>query len=248
MFKTTRGLILREVHYKEADRILTVLTEDMGKITVKARGALRKGSRVSAATQLFAFSELTLFGNKGKWTVNEGSTVEEFKGLRNDISALALAGYFAECVESLSDEDSPDPELLRLILNCLFALSNEMYPQEHIKTAFELRLMAISGYEPDLNACSVCGEAQPKDPYFSAQNGVICCRDCRNAQIDAGIALCSDSLSAMRYILGSDMRKMLAYSVPLSAAAKAAYAAELYLQTKAERRFPTLTYWKQVKI
>ena len=48
MFKTTKGLILREVKYKEADRILTVLTEDMGKITVKARGALRKGSKTAA--------------------------------------------------------------------------------------------------------------------------------------------------------------------------------------------------------
>ena len=70
MFKTTKGLILREVKYKEADRILTVLTEDMGKITVKARGALRKGSKVAAATQLFAFSELTMFENKGRWSVN----------------------------------------------------------------------------------------------------------------------------------------------------------------------------------
>ena len=60
MFKTTRGLILREVRYKEADRILTVLTEDMGKMTVKARGALRKNSKTAASTQLLAFSELTL--------------------------------------------------------------------------------------------------------------------------------------------------------------------------------------------
>ena len=65
MFKTTKGLILREVKYKEADRILTVLTEDMGKITVKARGALRKGSKTAAATQLLAFSELTMFENRG---------------------------------------------------------------------------------------------------------------------------------------------------------------------------------------
>lgn len=63
MFKTTRGLILREVKYKEADRILTILTEDMGKITAKARGALRKGSKTSAATQFLAFSELTMFEN-----------------------------------------------------------------------------------------------------------------------------------------------------------------------------------------
>ena len=68
MFKTTRGLILREVKYKEADRIITVLTDDMGKLSAKARGALRKGSKLSAATQSLVFSELTMFENRGKWS------------------------------------------------------------------------------------------------------------------------------------------------------------------------------------
>lgn len=119
MFKTTKAIILREVKYKEADRILTVLTEDMGKITVKARGALRKGSKTAAATQFLAFSELTMLERNGYWTVSEGSTIEEFKGLRSDIAALALASYFAECTEALSDENNPDPLMLQLILNCL---------------------------------------------------------------------------------------------------------------------------------
>ena len=114
MFKTTRGLVLREVRYKEADRILTVLTEDMGKMTVKARGALRKGSKIAAATQFLVFSELTMLERNGFWTVSEGSTIEEFKGLRGDITALSLASYFAECIEALSDEGNPDPLLCSL--------------------------------------------------------------------------------------------------------------------------------------
>ena len=56
MFATIRGLVLREVRYKEADRILTVLTEDRGKLTVKARGALRKGSRSARAAEQFVDS------------------------------------------------------------------------------------------------------------------------------------------------------------------------------------------------
>lgn len=246
MFKTTKGLILREVRYKEADRILTVLTEDMGKITVKARGALRKSSKTAAATQLFAFSELTLFENKGKWSVNEGSTIEEFKGLRNDITALALASYFAECAEALSEEDTPEPRLMRLVLNALFALSNELYTQEHIKAVFELKLMAISGYEPDLYACSVCGK-EPEAPFFSAQNGVVCCENCRNETVSANVRLNSDALSAMRYIVESDMRKMMSFSLSETASERLSAAAERYLLTQTERSFSTLSYWKQVK-
>ena len=69
MFKTVNALVLREVRYKEADRILTLLTDTDGKITVKARGALRKSSKTAAATQQLTYSEMTLFGNLGRWTV-----------------------------------------------------------------------------------------------------------------------------------------------------------------------------------
>ena len=78
MFETTKALVLREVKYKEADRILTLFTADNGKITAKARGALRKGSRTAAATQQLTWSDMTLFFNKGKWTVNEASVIEPF--------------------------------------------------------------------------------------------------------------------------------------------------------------------------
>lgn len=247
MFKTTRGLILREVKYKEADRVLTILTEDMGKITAKARGALRKGSKTSAATQLLAFSELTMFENRGYWSVNEGSTIEEFKGLRSDISALALASYFAECVEALSDVDQPDPHMLQLILNCLFALSNNMYTQEHIKTAFEFRLMSLAGYEPDLTACAVCGKQDPEEPYFSPRNGMICCKTCKNNELEANVRLCNASLQALRYIVYSEPRRLLSFSLAEDALERASNAAETYLLMQTERKFNALNYWRQVK-
>ena len=127
MFKTVNALVLREARYKEADRILTLLTDTDGKLTVKARGALRKSSRTAAATQQLTYSEMTLFGNRGKWTVNEAQVKEGFDGLRGDMEKLALGAYFAECMEALSVEDQPEPALLQLGLNCLYALSRGMY-------------------------------------------------------------------------------------------------------------------------
>ena len=247
MYKNTRGLILREVKYKEADRILTVLTEDEGKLTVRARGALRKGSHFGAATQLLTYSELTLFENKGRWSVNEASTVEEFKGLRGDIASLALASYFAECVEALSDEDRPEPQMLQLILNCLFALSSGLCKPEQIKAAFELRLMCLAGYEPELSVCPVCGAEQPEEPYFSAENGLVCCRKCRSAALDADIKLTADALSAMRYIEYAEARRLLSFSLAGESMERLSFAAERYLLTKTERGFGALDYWKKVK-
>ena len=167
--------MLREVRYKEADRILTLLTDTEGKLTVKARGALRKSSRTAAATQQLTYSEMTLFGNRGRWTVNEAVVKEGFDGLRGDMEKLALGAYFAECIEALSVEDQPEPELLQLGLNCLYALSRDLYPQEKIKAAFELRLMCLSGYAPELGRCAVCGK-EPEDPALSLDHGCVCCR------------------------------------------------------------------------
>ena len=195
MFKTTKALVLREVRYKEADRILTLLTDSDGKITAKARGALRKTSRTAAATQQLTWAEMTLFGNRGKWTVNEASVLEGFDGLRTDLEALSLGCYFAELLEALSVEDQPDTELLQLGLNALYALSNGLYAPDRIKAAFELRLMALSGYEPDLSACAHCGK-EPERPLLSLQDGRVFCAYCPHGQDT--LPLCPDSLAAMR--------------------------------------------------
>ena len=155
MFLTTRGLVLREVRYKESDKILTVLTQHEGKVTVRARGALRKGSRITAATQLLTYSDMTIFENRGRRTLNEASTVEEFLGLRADLGAFALGSYFAELLETVSAEEYPDPSVLQLGLNSLYALSRALCPPEQIKAVFELRLMCLAGYE--LRRARACG-------------------------------------------------------------------------------------------
>ena len=65
----TQGLILRETNYKEADKILTVLTREGGRRTVKARGCRRKNSPLAASAQLLVWSDMTLFDYRDKLTL-----------------------------------------------------------------------------------------------------------------------------------------------------------------------------------
>ena len=247
MFKTVNALVLREVRYKEADRILTLLTDTDGKITVKARGALRKSSKTAAATQQLTYSEMTLFGNLGRWTVNEAAVKEGFDGLRTDIGNFALGCYFAECVDALSVEDQPDAPLMQLALNCLYALSRGMYTPEHIKAAFELRLMCLAGYTPELSHCAVCGEEEPGDPVLMLERGCVCCRRCA-AGAGQTVKLDTASLNAMRHICSASPKQILSFSLEGEGAKLLSAAAEEYLLLHTERRFPTLDYWKNVKI
>ncbi len=247
MFLTTDALVLREVRYKEADRILTVLTSADGKMTVKARGALRKGSKTSASTQQLTYSQLVLFGNKGKWTVNEGSVIEGFQGLREDIELFSLASYFSECIDAIAPEEQPEPELLQLILNSLYALSRGMYDRELIKAAFELRLMALSGFCPEVSRCIACGDNEPEYPVLMLESGTLSCRKCLKGG-EESVPLCPSSLEAVRYICSAPAKQLFSFSVDKPALGRLSHASERYLLTHMERGFQTLDYWKKIRI
>lgn len=247
MFNTTNALVLREVRYKEADRILTLFTDSDGKITAKARGALRKSSRTAAATQQLTYAEMTLFGNRGKWTVNEASVKEPFTGLRQDIAKFALGSYFAECLEAFSVEDQPDAALLQLGLNSLYALSRDLRDSLLIKAAFELRLMCLAGFQPNVRACAVCGKEEPEDPVLGLENGGVCCRACRKAGFGLTAGLDGESLAALRYIISAPAKQLFSFRLEGRGLKLLSDAAEAYLQERAERKFSTLDYWKSVK-
>ena len=85
---TTQGLVLREVNYKESDKILTVLTQDMGKLTISARGSRKKGGGISAAAQMLVWSEMTLYEYRQRWSLKEAVTNREFRGVREDFGVL----------------------------------------------------------------------------------------------------------------------------------------------------------------
>ena len=97
----TAGLVLRDTVTKESDKILTVLTADLGRISVIAKGARSRRSKYTAACQLLCYSDMTL-SPKGDWYyLAEANTIELFDGLRRDIVKLALGAYFADLTEAV---------------------------------------------------------------------------------------------------------------------------------------------------
>ena len=171
MYLTTKALVLRVTDYNDKDCLLTVLTPEHGKLTIKARGLRRKNSPLIAPCQLLALGEFSLFEYRGQYTINEAQSVELFQGLRRDLGKLSLGTYFAQAAEVLSQEDTPNPELLSLVLNCLFALDKLGKPEMMVKSVFELRAASLAGYTPDLYGCHVCGNQEPS--FFDISGGTF---------------------------------------------------------------------------
>lgn len=248
MHLTTRAVVLREVNYKESDKILTLLTAEAGRQTVSARGCRKKGSAIAAASQLLVYSEFTLYEYQGRWAVKEASSQQQFWKVRGDLEKLALASYFAELTELLTQEEIPSPEILSLLLNSLYALDALDKPLEQVKAAFELRLLSLAGYEPLLDACAVCGR-EPEEPCLHLSEGVLHCAACRGG-VGEGISMpiSPAALAAMRHVIYGDPKRLFSFRLDGASQQQMADLSEAYLATQLERGFRTLDFYKQMRL
>ena len=243
MFLKTDGLVVRQVNYKDNDQILTVLTKEHGLMTLKARGVRSRSSRLKGACQLLAYSEFTVFENRGFHTIDEANGIQMFPELRTDIELLSLASYFAQVAEVLSQEDMPNPELLSLTLNALYALCRRLCTPELVKAAFELRAACLGGYTPELSGCAVCGDPEPD--RFDVRGGILCCASC-SAGEGLRLPVSPGSLAAMRYLVSCDAKRLFSFRLEGRAVKELCDLAETYLQTQLERGFYTLDFYKSL--
>ena len=162
MYLTTRGLVLRTTEYKETDRILTILTDHDGLLSVKARGVRSNRSKLKGACQLLTYAEFTISDARGFTAITEATAIEMFPELRNDLLLLSLASYFAQLAEVLSQEDASSPALLPLILNALYALSKLKKPPRLVKAATELRLAICRSFP-----AAVCAAGKTRTAFPS---------------------------------------------------------------------------------
>ena len=245
MYLTTPGLVLRVTDYNDRDALLTLLTPEYGKLTVKARGLRRKNSPLVAPCQLLAYGEFTLFEYRGQYTINEAHSIELFSSLRRDLCKLSLGTYFAQVAEVVSQEDMPNPEVLSLVLNCLHGLAKLDVTENMVKAVFELRIACLAGYQPDLFGCHVCGSQMPD--YFDISEGLLECGKCRSG---TGIRMPVNQslLEAMRYICLCDPKKIFAFQLNAENLDKLAGITESYLCAQLERGFSTLDFYKSLFI
>ena len=246
MYATIQGLVLRVTAYNDTDALLTVLSRNRGKLTLKARGLRRKNSPLVAPCQLLAYGEFTLFEYRGMYTINEAHAIELFPLLRRDLQKLSLGTYFAQVAELICQEDLPNPELLSLVLNSLHALSGLDLPELQIKAVFELRVACLAGYEPDLSGCQQCG--QPMPDRFDLSAGQLICSRC--SQVFTGgirMPLTLGMLDAMRYICTCDPKRLFSFRIGEETAQMLSSVTEGYLTTQLERGFSTLDFYKSLQ-
>lgn len=257
MLREVKGLVLRTTDVGDADRMLTIYTDEIGIVSARARHSRSLKSRNMPATMQFCYSSFVLFEDRDRFTVREASVIESFYGLRDSIEALALGAYMLDVLAEVGTAE-PERDLLRLALNSLYAISNARSELQKIKAAFEIRIAAILGYTPDVLACHGCGEREG-DFYLDIMAGAALCRECyrkseRNEtpltdphESHIVYILSPAARTALGYCIYSPLERLFSFNIPKEDMHLFSRATEAYLVNQLERGFKTLDFYNEVK-
>lgn len=173
------AVILKSIKAREADRVITLYTRQMGKKRVMAHGVEKLTSKKRGSVQPFGFSRLLLRSGKDLDSVSQGEGIEIFPILRQSLSGLSKAGYLAELVDSFTVDEDPNTRIFDILLETFRVLGGEF---DFVATrAFEIKLVSFLGYSPTLDNCISCGvsvKGEGENVFFLPSQGGILCPKC----------------------------------------------------------------------
>jgi DNA repair protein RecO (recombination protein O) len=178
----TEAIVLRRQNLGEADRILTLYTRDYGKLKVVAKGVRKPQSRKAGHVELFAQSDVLIARGRSSLDVlSQADLLDAFSPIREDLIRATYAAHFIELLDAFTEEADSSPPLYQLLADGLGWLG-QTGDLRRTARYYELHLLGLAGYRPELFTCVVCGEPlQPRDQFYSAADGGVICPACGSA-------------------------------------------------------------------
>lgn len=190
------GLVLKSIPFGEADLLVTLYSRDSGKLKAVAKGARRSNSKIVGHFEPLTVAKLSLARGRSLDIVNQVEVTENFSSLKSELTTLARGLYVVELVEGFGSEASSNQQLYDLAIETLGAIQ-EHPSWELILRRFELHLMRVSGFMPELFHCVDCRKAlEPEQHRFSPDAGGTLCLDCT----PYGVQIRSLSLRALKIL------------------------------------------------
>lgn len=196
------AIVLRTQKLGEADRIVTMLTRDHGRIRGVAKGVRRTKSKFGARLEPGSHVDIQLYVGKTFDTVTQVEAIMNYgEIISHDYQRWTIASAILETAERFtSQEHEPALQEFLLVVGGLKALAENRYDSSLILDAFLLRSLAIGGYEPSMTTCSRCEKPGPHR-FFSLVGGGSVCIDCRPS---ASATPAPETLNLMSALLKMD--------------------------------------------
>lgn len=215
-YRNTQAIVLSRTDWRESDRILTLISPELGRTDALCRGCRKPKSPLMAAGELFTMGEYVLFTGKGRQVVQSCQVIETFYPLRLDYLKLECAAVMAQASLFAIQPEEAQPHLYLLLARSLRRLAYQDFLPRAVLAAFLLHFAAITGVKPRLNHCVVCKKTmgEGEGGYLLPQEGGICCGSCGQQQPRRAY-LAADSLSWLRQVLAHGIDKVQGLPEPL---------------------------------
>ena len=204
----TPALLLRCVDYRDADRIVTLLTPGRGRISAIARGARRSVKRFGSSLEPFVLIDAEVVEGRGQLdTLKQAQIVRVFPRILGGLDRMQTGGRALELVRALTPEGSPEASIYETTVELFEALDAKFCPCEVLEILFRVRLMVLAGFAPGLDACGQCGKrpGPSQAGLFDARAGELVCRGCGGARHE----LSADLRAHLANATGTDWLKRL---------------------------------------
>jgi DNA repair protein RecO (recombination protein O) len=208
----TEAIVMRRMNLGEADRLLTLFSPDYGKLRVVAKGVRRPGSRKAGHLEPFTRAQVMLARGRELDIVTQAESLALYPGIRHDLESLGQAAYMVELLDRFTVEEGESRSLYALLAETLGVLASGESSDSLVRY-FELRLLDLVGYRPELFRCLSCGdEIRPQAQYFSAGAGGVLCPDCGKSDGSAQ-AISLQALKVLRHFQRSPLGAALAPAI-----------------------------------
>ena len=231
----TNGIVITENSLGDSDKILTILTPNLGKITCVAKGAKRPKSMLMAGSQLLCFGEYILHKTNDIYNIQSSDPIEIFYNIRVDLEKLNYVSTITKIITDVTTENQNNYNILKLYLNTLYIISESDKNLDFIMSVFKMRLLKILGYAPNVNECVTCGEKENITEFSIKDNGFKCSSCTR--QDKSSIQLSEGSKYAIIYSLKADAKKIFSFTISEQALKEFELVSRIYFNEKMEKEY-----------
>jgi DNA repair protein RecO (recombination protein O) len=196
-----QGVVLRTMRLGEADRIVTMLCRTRGKVRAVVKGVRRTTSRFGGRLEPLSHVSLLCWQGRELDIVNQAEVLDSFRQVREDLSRVTKAFSMLEVADRVSVERHATPRLYELLVRALGSLADD--DAALVVPAFFLKVLAVDGTTPLLDACASCESPGPLVAFDLLEGGALC-RDCRR-----GRPMTPEALALLRGMLDGGLARVL---------------------------------------
>ena len=229
------GIILSENNLGDFDKMLTMLTPGLGKISCVAKGARRPKSALLAGTQIFCFGEYLMYKGTNTYHINSVEPIEVFYNLRTDLDKLKYAVHINKIVQDVTTENQNCYNILQLLLNTLYTIAETDKNMDLVLGIFKLRLLCILGFTPNIKECTNCKEKE-KINYFSLKDNGFKCEAC-GRQDTSAITISESTKNALKYTVTAPAKKIYSFNIKEESLEEFKLVTKLYFNEKLEKEY-----------